>query len=177
MPANKKTPTIRILAWDISLSRPGAAVIEFKAGEAVIKAVSHVKTDGKQPYAVRGKTIESFAHLFIAEHQTPSKPYDVVLREKYSGKFGNHSIFTAHAAVDRAMFDYGLSDSDKPIPQQSVKKLLLGKGRAEKAEVEAGVRELTGYTGVFNCDDESDAAAIGLAWLIREGYMTGLAQD
>ncbi|WP_181349428.1 crossover junction endodeoxyribonuclease RuvC [Thalassobacillus sp. CUG 92003] len=172
-----KAPTIRILTFDISLSRPGAAVLEYKNGTAKIIALSHVRTDAKQPYAVRGKTIEAWAHLFIADNQTPSRPYSVILREKYSGKFGNHSIFTAHAGIDRAMFDFSLADTAKPIPQQSVKKLVVGKGRAEKAEVEAAVRELTGFSGEFAYDDESDAAAIGLAWLIREGYLEGIPQS
>jgi crossover junction endodeoxyribonuclease RuvC len=41
-------------------------------------------------------------------------------------------------------------------------------GKAEKHEVETAVRKWTGYTGEFAKDDESDAAAIALAYLIIE---------
>lgn len=167
----QKSQTLRILAFDISLSRPGAAVVEVSKGKAKVIAVSNVKTDDKQPYAVRGKTIEAWAHLFIKDNQTPKRPYDVVVRESYMGKFGLHPMFSAHAAVDRALFDYGLADTNKPIAQQSVKRLVVGKGRAEKEEVAEAVREVTGYSGKFASSDESDAVAIALAYAIQNGLI------
>lgn len=165
---------LRILAFDISLSRPGASVVEVTGGKAKIVAVSNIKTDAKQPYAVRCKTIESWAHLFIAEHYKKGRAegFDYVVREAYMGKFGLHAMFSAHAAVDRAMFDFGVNDTDKPIAQQSVKKYVVGKGRAEKEEVEEGVRKYTGYSGEFKSSDESDAAAIAVALAIKEGIIT-----
>ncbi len=50
---------------------------------------------------------------------------------------------------------------------------MVGKGKAEKHEVESAVRRWTGYTGEFACDDESDAVAIGLAYLIENGIVKG----
>ncbi|WP_232460796.1 hypothetical protein [Bacillus halotolerans] len=49
--------------------------------------------------------------------------------------------------------------------------MVAGSGSAEKDVVEAAVRRMTGYTGEFANFDESDAAAIGLAWLIHEGVI------
>ena len=167
-----KAEVIRVLSFDISLSSPGVAVVELRGGKAKVISVSHVKTDAKQPYAVRSRMIESWAHLFIAGHQSKSKPYDVVVRERYAGKFGLLAMFSAHAAVDRALFDYGLAellDTEKPIPQQTVKKQVVGKGRAEKSEVENAVRQLTDYLGEFKTDDTSDAVAIALCWAIQNG--------
>lgn len=157
----------RILAFDISMSSPGAAVVEIRNGKPLVVAVSHIKTDAKQPYAFRCKTIESWAHLFIAANKTHKKPYDVIVREKYMGKFGLHPMFSAHAVVDKTLFYFGIYDTEKPIAQQSVKKLVVGKGRAEKEEVEEGVRKLTGYDGEFATSDESDAVAIALACAIN----------
>ena len=167
---------IRILAFDLSIACPGAAVVEIDGGKAKVIAVSHVKTDAKQPYAIRSKTIESWAHLFIgANQQKPGKaarkPYDVILRESYAGRFGHHPIFSAWAAVDRALNDFGLADTTKPIAQQSVKKAVVGKGRAEKEEVAEAVRRLTGYSGEFASSDESDAVAIALAYAIQNGLI------
>lgn len=163
----------RILAFDISLSQPGAAVVDVKGGRAKVIDVSNVKTDAKQPYAVRGKTIESWAHLFIAKNYSARTPYEVIVREKYAGKFGHHSIFTGWAAVDRALNDYSLKDTENPIPQQTVKKVVVGKGKAEKAEVADAVRRLTSYEKDFASSDESDAVAIGLCYAIQSGLLKG----
>lgn len=64
-----------------------------------------------------------------------------------------------------------MNDVKPPLSPTSVKKLVTGNGKAEKPEVAAGVRKLlrldpeykfaTGY-------DDSDAAAVVLAYLIRE---------
>ncbi len=167
--ANKPT---RILAWDLSLACPGAAVVEVRNKKAKVIAVSHVKTSDKHSYAVRGRLIESWARLFIESNQTKAKPYDVILREKYAGKFGHHSIYTSHIAADRALFDFGLEDTEKPIAQQSVKKTVVGKGRAEKDEVEVAVRKITGYKGEFATSDESDSVAIALAYAIQKGLIS-----
>ncbi|MFD1453256.1 crossover junction endodeoxyribonuclease RuvC [Oceanobacillus sojae] len=160
-----------ILGLDLSLSCPGFAIVEVSEGTSKILAVSHVKTNAKHDYAVRGRVIESKLRTFLAENKGERVTY--VCREKYAGKFGHHSIFTAHAAADRALHDFGLlPDSCKPIAQQSVKKAVCGKGRAEKEEVEEAVRKITGYTGEFATSDESDAVAIALAFAINEGLIT-----
>lgn len=165
---------MRILPFDISLARPGAAIIEYdpKKRTATIIALSHTKTNDKDPYAIRGAQIEHWAHLFARAHQKRGGGYDVVVREAYSGKFGNHAIFSAWAGVDRGLHYLSLDFNTKSIPQSTVKKLVVGKGKAEKEEVAEAVRRITGYEGEFACDDESDAAAIGLAYLIREGLLT-----
>ncbi|GAK03294.1 hypothetical protein JCM19037_1607 [Geomicrobium sp. JCM 19037] len=48
-----------------------------------------------------------------------------------------------------------------------------GKGNADKAEVEAGVRRRFGLAEgfTFKSDDESDAVAVGLAYLIKRGVV------
>ena len=165
----KMASKIRILAFDISLSSPGVAVVEITNGKPTVRAVSHVKTDAKRPYAARSKTIESWAHLFISDNL--QKGFDVVLRENYMGKFGLHPMFSAHAAVDRALYDFGLVDTTKPIAQQSVKKAVVGKGKAEKEEVAEAVRKITGHTGKFATSDESDACAIALAYAVQNGLL------
>lgn len=161
---------MRVLAFDISLSSPGAAVLEMdKKGAVKVIAVSHTKTSDKEPYAVRGAQIEHWAHLFAREHK--KRGYDVIGREAYAGKFGNHSIFSAWAAVDRGLHYLLLENSHKPIPQSTVKLLVVGKGIATKDEVEEAVRRITGYEGEFKTDDESDVVAIGLAILMQLGHI------
>ncbi|WP_230184889.1 hypothetical protein [Priestia megaterium] len=49
-----------------------------------------------------------------------------------------------------------------------MKNIVVGSGVATKEEIEESVRSITGYKGEFACDDESDAVALGLAYLINE---------
>lgn len=171
-----KNNSALIVGLDLSLSSPGFALVEVKNGKAKVVAVDHVKTDAKQDYAVRGRIIESKLRTFLAEQPTRYKGSKVthVAREAYAGRFGHHSIFTAWSAADSALHDFGLlPDSCKPIAQQSVKKTVCGKGRAEKEEVDKAVRKLTGYKGEFATSDESDAVAVALAFAIKEGLIKG----
>lgn len=171
MPSSKAV----ILGLDLSLSSPGFALIEVSKGKAKILAVAHVKTNANHDYAVRGRVIESKLRTFLAENKGDKVTH--VVREAYAGRFGHASIFTAHSAADRALHDFGLlPDSCKPIAQQSAKKTVVGRGKAEKEEVEEAVRELTGYIGEFATSDESDAVAIALAFAIKEGSITKEAE-
>lgn len=161
---------MRVLAFDISLSAPGVAVLEMdKKGAVKVIAVSHTKTNDSESYVVRCAQIEHWAHLFAREHK--KRGYDVVVREGYSSKFGNHSIFSAWAAVDRGLNFLNIEFTEKPIPQQTVKKNVFGKGVATKDELANEVRRITKYDGAFAKDDESDACAIGLAALMQLGHI------
>jgi crossover junction endodeoxyribonuclease RuvC len=177
---------MRVLSWDTSLSSPGVAIIEIKRGRPIVVAVSHVKTDSKtQSHGLRADIVESWATLFIAEH-IGKQGFEVCTREDFNGQSStqNYPVFAAWSGIERAMDKFGLtfvkwSEPTKggrlktslgPSPS-AVKKIVTGNGKAEKDEVAAAVRRLTDYKGEFACDDESDAAAIGLAYLIREGLV------
>ena len=56
------------------------------------------------------------------------------------------------------------------IAPLSVKKSVTGNAKADKEEV---ARCLESYVGKleYECDDESDAVAVGIAWLIQHGYI------
>lgn len=177
---------MRILAFDTSLSLPGVAIIEVKRGKPVIIALSHVRTDSKtQSHGLRADIVESWATLFIAD-QIGKNGFDIVIREDFHGQSSsqNYPVFAGWSGVERACDKFGLTFSkwhevDKKgkkktllgIPQSKVKLIVVGKGIAEKNEVADAVRRLTGYTGEFATSDESDACAIGLAYLINEGLI------
>lgn len=84
----------------------------------------------------------------------------------------NDKIHGSWSAVDRALARYGYEVTANLTPS-SVKKTVTGDGSAKKPEVAAGVRRLLGLAEdyPFATDDESDAAAIVLAWLIRENLI------
>lgn len=59
------------------------------------------------------------------------------------------------------------------LAPNAIKRLVTGNGKAEKDEV---AKALTAYIGAhdYQFDDESDAAAVGVAWLIQNKVMQPL---
>lgn len=55
------------------------------------------------------------------------------------------------------------------IAPTTVKKLLTGSGKASKEEVAAALQEHWGAYE-YATDDESDAVAVGIAWLLMNGF-------
>ncbi|MEH7246502.1 crossover junction endodeoxyribonuclease RuvC [Neobacillus niacini] len=162
---------MRVLAFDTSMGAPGLAVIEVRKGKAHIIDVSHVRTDTSQSYGLRAEIVEAWATMFIAKHA--SKGFTAILREDFVGRTSKqaHPVYSAWGSCDKALNKFGLNFTTPAISQSAVKKAVVGVGKAEKHEVEAAVRRWTGYTGEFAKDDESDACAIGIAYLIREGLI------
>jgi crossover junction endodeoxyribonuclease RuvC len=162
---------MRVLAFDTSMGAPGIAVVEVKAGKARIIDVSHVRTDSSQPHGLRAEIVEAWATLFIAKHV--SKGFSAIVREDFVAKTSKtgHPVYSAWGSCDKALNKFGLNFTTPAIAQSAVKKAVVGVGKAEKHEVETAVRKWTGYAGEFAKDDESDAAAIALAYLIREGLI------
>jgi crossover junction endodeoxyribonuclease RuvC len=162
-----------VLPFDTSMSAPGTGIIQVKNRKAKILALSHVITTSKQHHGLRAEIVESWATLFIAEHV--AKGFDVIVREDFVGRTSKqaHPVYSAWGAVDQALNKFGLNFTVPAISQSKVKKLVVGKGKAEKWEVEEAVRKWTGYTDEFAKDDESDAIAIGLAYLIENNLIEG----
>jgi crossover junction endodeoxyribonuclease RuvC len=162
---------MRVLAFDTSMGAPGIAVIEVKSGKPRIIDVSHVRTDTSQSYGLRAEIVEAWATMFIAKHAP--KGFNAIVREDFVGRTSKqaHPVYSAWGSCDKALNKFGLNFTTPAISQSAVKKAVVGVGKAEKHEVETAVRKWTGYTGEFAKDDESDACAIGLAYLIRENLI------
>ncbi|PAE24032.1 hypothetical protein CHI10_14605 [Bacillus sp. 7894-2] len=175
----------RILSFDTSLGSPGVALVEFKKGKPKIIDVSHVKTTSKQPLALRSDIVEAWSTLFIAKHV--SKGFDYIYREDFRGMSSkqDYPVMSAWAATERAVYKHdhefdtfvyydskGKRKTGHGISQSRAKSLVVGKGnKVSKDETEAAVRAITGYTGEFKADDESDAVCIALACGIQLGLM------
>ncbi|MFZ4454288.1 crossover junction endodeoxyribonuclease RuvC [Salibacterium aidingense] len=161
----------RILAFDTSMGRPGAALVEVKAGKPRIIAVSHCVTTAKQPHGLRAEIVEAWAVSFIAAHV--ARGFDAIVREDFVGRTSkqSHPVYSAWGACDRALNKFGLNFTAPAISQSSVKKAVAGNGKAEKPELAEAVRKMTGYTGEFAVDDESDAAGVALAYAVQAGLI------
>lgn len=95
----------------------------------------------------------------------------VFVREKGFSRFPHETqvLFKVVGVVDLAAWKaYGTEFVE--IAPTTVKKLLTGSGKANKDEVAAALDKYIGEQQ-FEADDESDAAAVGIAWLIRNSYI------
>lgn len=180
---------IRCLAFDTSMTCPGVAIIEVRNRKPTIKALSHVKPNSSRSHAHRAEVIEGWAMMFLDKNY-PRDGFDYVVREDFAGKTStsNYPVLAAWNACERATSRFELTfdkywktpNAKQPqlgISATRVKSLVAGSGSAEKDAVKAAVRRMTGYTGEFANFDESDAAAIGLAWLIHEGVIDKPGED
>lgn len=154
------------------MTSPGFAVIDVRNRKPTLITARHVKTDAKQSDGVRFSIIESFATVTAAEYM-PKSGCAAVIREDYkrpASKRQGQTIYGAWAAVDSGLNRLGVRVSDE-INDSTVKRLVGGHGRADKDEVAGGVRRLLRLPDdyEFATDDESDACAIVLAWLLERG--------
>ena len=166
----KSSGTTRYLGLDVSLSSPGFAVIDVRDRRPCLVSARHVTTSAKQSDGVRFSVIESFVTVIAAEYNSPNG-YAAIIRAEYkrpASKRQGQTMFGAWAAVDSGLQRLGLAVTDE-INDSTVKRIIGGHGKAEKDEVADGVRRILrlGDDYVFHTDDESDACAIILAWLIE----------
>jgi crossover junction endodeoxyribonuclease RuvC len=156
---------------DLSISSPGFAVIEVKDRKAHLIETAYVKTESEEDRVNRYKTIESFAFLFLRQQLKKGK-FDAIVRETWppSRNYENNDkIHGAWSAVDRALHIFRLSVNVNMSPT-TIKKLVTGSGSATKEQVADAVRKWLRLPAdfKFKTNDESDAASIALAYLIRE---------
>lgn len=168
---------MRILAIDISAS-PGFAVLDVKTLKTGVRVslvhVDSVKTSTETTDSQRYAYIEAKTVQVVHEYG----PFDAVCREHFTkgrSKRATQLVFGSWAAVDSALGRYGYEIKvDNEFSPSAVKKAATGNGKADKTEVEAGVRKRLRLADdfTFKTDDESDAVAVALAYLLKEGVST-----
>lgn len=168
----KQTPQLHA-GLDLSLTSPGFAVIEVRNRQAHLLATSHVKTVAEEAQPLRYEVIEAHALLFFRKYAGLL----TLVREIWppSRNFAqNDKVHGAWSAVDRALTRLGYEVTVNLAPK-TVKNIVTGNGNADKKEVAAAVRRYCRLPDdyKFATDDESDAAAIVLAHLIREKLIDG----
>ena len=171
----KRNVSARYIGLDLSLTSPGFAIIEVAARRPRLVAHTHYKTEAADSQPLRYELIESFALVWLRDQIRKGPPISAVIREAWPPSRDvklNDKVHGAWSAVDRALTRIGLA-VEKNIPPTSVKKTVAGSGSATKDDIAVAVRRICGLPAdyTFATDDESDAAAIVLAWLISEGVI------
>ncbi len=179
MPAVKRNSNAkRLLAIDTSAS-PGFAVIEWTEGGTKPPKLVYadaLKTTTDHTDAERFTAVFAFASLVCFRYG----PFDIVVREHFTkggSKRATQLVFGGWAAVDLALKQFGYTiDPANEITPSAVKKAVGISGKADKLQVEQGVRQALGLADDYvfpnnGGGDASDAAAVGIAYLKREGAM------
>lgn len=175
MMSNKKDVK-RLLAMDLSLSLPAYAVIDIVNGKALVREVRHTDNkSGNNPKLSHAERLDRIAKDIVKIFED-YPDIDAVVREKGFCRYANVTqvLFRVVGVSDLKVFEAsGITKIDEIAPT-SVKRLVAGDGKASKKEVEEGVREhlvdLQKDIDFFS-DDESDAVAVGISWMIQHGYL------
>lgn len=71
--------------------------------------------------------------------------------------------------IDLALENLCAERTFEELPPPTVKKHVTGSGKAKKPEVAASLPQYVGEQS-YKTDDESDAVAIAIAWLLKNEY-------
>lgn len=158
----------RYLGLDLSLSSPGFAVLTLHEGVPIVLETSHVKTDAKASHGQRLIQIQSELLRLVDLYG----PFEKVIREKGFSRFAatTQTLFKVVGVSDLVLRDYKIHE----IPPTTVKKAVTGDGKADKSEVADAVHKICRIdrADYFKTDDESDACAVVLAYLIQKGVVS-----
>lgn len=150
------------------------AVLEVRDGKPWIVDTYYVDNKKKTKHTTAQKLSEIASELaFIAKEHT-----DIVhiVREKGFSRFANTTqlLFRVVGVADLAGIELFSCKDIEELTPTTIKRLIAGNGKADKLEVEEGVRELLTEEQKdykFYSDDVSDAVAVGLAYYIKKGLL------
>lgn len=157
-----------VVAADLSLRCPGFCVLEIKNG-----AVYRIETS-----FVNNKTAHKEHGEILNEiYQAMPIPYDSLIPVYYVRE---HMFNSRGAQSEIALFkvvgvmDLGLWRYDKmswyEIYPVTVRKLVTGSTTSDKRKVAESLTQFIG-TNEYTVDDESDAAAVAVAFLLQNGFV------
>ncbi|MGD2278183.1 crossover junction endodeoxyribonuclease RuvC [Bacillus wiedmannii] len=157
-----------ILAMDLSMSSPAFAVVAWDGRRLYVLHQSHIKTNAKKSHGYR--LCEIYRHLgsLLMDWQGQ---LTAVVSEKGFSRFANVTqiLFMVHGVAKLAVHSAG--EDVVEMSPTTVKKHVTGNGKASKDAVADSVRGYFREKLVFATDDESDAIAVALAYLIKKGVI------
>lgn len=169
----KKTKKIEgdgvYLGLDLSMSSSGYAIMEVKDGGYQLIEASRIKTKPSERHGLRLYAIAKR----LKDIETKYGPFVTIVRERGFSRFAaaTQAIFKTVGISDFMFRDYDIEEITPP----SVKKAMSGNGKASKQQIEAEVRRHLNLPDEyeFESDDVSDAVAVLLSYLFREGIVNG----
>lgn len=163
-----------ILSMDLSLNLPAFCVSKIENGVFEVIEVGHVdnKKDKKLTTAEKLDKIHTALKDIIQKYGN----FDVVVREKGFSRFANTTqlLFRVVGVSDLVALQEAGVKAVEEIPPTTIKMIIAGYSRADKQEVEEGVRALLQEHQKemkFYSDDESDSVAVALTYAIKKGWL------
>ncbi|WP_144466713.1 crossover junction endodeoxyribonuclease RuvC [Bacillus nitratireducens] len=157
-----------VLAMDLSMNCPAFAVVAWDGRHLDVLHKSHIKTNTKKSHGYR--LCEIYRHLGSILMEWQGR-LTAVVSEKGFSRFANVTqiLFMVHGVAKLAIHSAG--EEVVEMSPTTVKKLVTGSGKASKEVV---ADSLLGYFPIkleFATDDESDAVAVALAYLLKKGVI------
>lgn len=162
-----------IIACDFSFRRPGFAHLRYYP---MGRKVSVIETSNINNKTARdkcdGEILSEIAHEL--RRYIATNPMAIIIRERaldmQAGPRYSRTIEALHKVVGVSdLYAWGLGNREfYEIHPKTIKKLVANNQLAEKEEVANALVQFVGERE-YACDDESDAVAVGVAWLIQEG--------
>jgi Holliday junction resolvasome RuvABC endonuclease subunit len=149
-----------IIALDLSLSNTGVCVFDKEGNPIELLSIS---TDNKMLQQERLRIIgDKFLEI--------KKKYniDIMILESGFSKFNisTQAIYRVHGIAC-----YLFSDCEqKTYAPSTVKKIITGNGKSDKKIVQEHVKKIYPDLEIKN-NDQSDACAIGICWLLENGIV------
>lgn len=155
---------IFVLGLDVSMNSTGWAILGVKGDAVRLVDSGIIKAKTKESH---GKRLRNQREHFV-EIVEKFKPSFVAREAGFSRHIKSTQVlFKAYGVTEEVFADFDLVE----YAAATIKKLVTGSGRADKTEVESAIRyELKlPETFKFASDDESDAIAIGLTIIEKNG--------
>ena len=162
-----------VVGADLSLKRPSFCIltIENMNGTANITDIKFSTVDNKKDNKkCHGQLLDEIKSAFIS--CCPLFENVFLVRENEIMKVkvpSERSLSKVVGLMDWVAWKWHETQWYSIYPM-TIKKLITGNGRAEKQDVANCLEKYIGKIE-YKCDDESDAAAVAIAWLIQEGQI------
>lgn len=171
----------RVIAADLSLKRPGFCELIMdtdKNNDVHVSGLRLTSVDNKNVTKPHGELLNDVLKamaFFFPEENDPLPTFFV--RETLA----MHSTPLAVIGIAKmtGLMDWlvwRLHRSWFEVNPMTIKKILTGSGKADKDLVQKTLEQYLGEVS-YACDDESDAAAVGVAWLIQQGQLKNLHEE
>lgn len=162
----------KVIGADLSLKLPGFCLLSVKNGlitDVKLMSVNNKNSKNK----THGELLNDIISAFTKFCETYCPEFDALylVRENeimHVKVPSERSLSKVVGVMDWVA--YGTKKEWYSIYPVTVKKLITGSGKAEKSEVAKALEYYIGKQD-YKSDDESDAAAVAIAWLIQQGQI------
>jgi crossover junction endodeoxyribonuclease RuvC len=149
---------VRVLGIDCGTERTGWGVIESDGRSHRVLSLGVIRTAVRSPLEQRLSEIAQGLRDVLQSHQ----PDSAAVEEVFYSQNVKTALKLAHV---RGVALLAIAEARITLGEYSplaIKVSVVGYGRAEKQQVQMMVRTLTGFQGVIETEDASDALAVAI---------------